>query len=122
MKKLLFTAACVLTLSGAALAQAGSGDLDNRVATVTRDMSVKLGLNESDYIRLKNMNRENLVKADEITNTYKNDVAMRNQKLQELQTSYDSQLRTFLSSKQLEAYASYKTNNGNFTALDGDKK
>ena len=122
MKKLLFTAACLLTLSGAAVAQSGSADLDNRVASVTRDMSVKLGLNESDYIRLKNINRENMVKADEIANNFKNDATMRNQKLQELQSSYDAQLRTFLNNKQMEAYASYKTSSGNFTALEGDKK
>jgi len=122
MKKLLFTAACLLTLSVGSIAQSGSGDLDSRVATVTRDMSVKLGLNESDYIRLKNINRENMVKADEIANSYKNDASMRTQKLQELQTSYDAQLRTFLNNKQMEAYASYKTTGGNFTALEGDKK
>src|SRR6476620_3391158 len=122
MKKLLFTAACLLTLSVGSIAQSGSGDLDSRVATVTRDMSVKLGLNESDYIRLKNINRENMVKADEIANSYKNDASMRTQKLQELQTSYDAQLRTFLNNKQIEAYASYKTTGGNFTALEGDKK
>ena len=122
MKNVLLTAAMVMALStGTAFAQTASNDLDSRVASVTRDMSVKLGLNESEYIKLKNINREKLVKADEITNMYKNDVSMRNAKLSELQNNYDSQLRTFLNTKQLDAYASYKVSNKNFTALEDDK-
>ncbi len=121
MKKLLFTAAFMLTLSGAAFAQSGS-DLDARVASTTRDMSVKLGLNEFEYVKLKNINREKMAKADEISNTFKNDAAMRDQKLAELQNNYDNQLRSFLNNKQMEAYASYKESTGNYTALEGDKK
>lgn len=123
MKKVMLTAAMMLALSTTTLfAQTASNDLDSRVAAVTRDMSVKLGLNESDYIRLKNINREKLVKADEITNMYKNDMGMRNAKLSELQNNYDTQLRSFLNTKQLDAYASYKSSNSNFTALEEDKK
>ena len=121
MKKFVFTAALLLSLiSGATFAQAT--DVDSRAAALTRDMSAKLALNESGYIKLKNVNREQLAKVEEITNMYKNDQAMRTAKLAELQKSYDAQLQGFLNSKQLEAYAAYKSSNSNFTALDADKK
>ena len=71
---------------------------------------------------IKNLNREKIVKSDEISNTYKNDVSMRNSKLEELQTSYDNQLTSILNPKQKEAYASYKTSNSSYTALEEEKK
>ena len=123
MKKLFLSAFAVMALSTVTTyAQTAPQDLESRVATVTRDMSVKLGLNESDYIKVKNLNREKLVKADEIANTYKNDASMRNSKLTELQTTYDNQLSTILNSKQKEAYASYKSSNSSYTALEEEKK
>ena len=123
MKKLFLSAFAVMVLTTASTsAQSTQQDLESRVASVTRDMSVKLGLNESDYIKLKNLNREMLVKSDEINNTYKNDAAMLNSKLTELQTTYDNQLSSFLNTKQMEAYASYKSSNKSFTALEQEKK
>ena len=125
MKKLFLSAIAVMALSTVTtFAQTAPApqDLESRVASVTRDMSVKLGLNESDYIKVKNLNRERLVKADEIANTYKNDASMRNSKLAELQTTYDNQLSSILNSKQKEAYASYKTSNSSYTALEEEKK
>jgi hypothetical protein len=63
-----------------------------------------------------------MAKADEITNMYKNDASMRTMKLNELQNTYDNQLRSFLNNKQMEAYASYKTTNSNYTALEEENK
>ena len=123
MKKLILSAFAIMALSTVTtFAQNAPQDLETRVATVTRDMSVKLGLNESDYIKVKNLNREKMVKSDEITNMYKNDVSMRNSKLAELQNTYDNQLASILNLKQKEAYASYKTSNSSYTALEEDKK
>ena len=123
MKKLFLSAIAVMALSTVTtFAQTAPQDLEGRVAAVTRDMSVKLGLNESDYIKVKNLNRERLVKADEISNTYKNDVSMRDSKLAELQTTYDNQLSSILNLKQKEAYALYKTSNSSYTALEEEKK
>jgi hypothetical protein len=53
---------------------------------------------------------------------YSNDVAMRDMKLAELQNSYDSQLNAFLSPKQMEAYATFKESNTNFTAFTPEEE
>lgn len=123
MKNLIFTFALVLALtSGSAFAQSGN-NLDSRVANATREMSAQLGLNESEYIKLKALNRDRFSRAAQINSMYSNDVAMREMKLNELQNSYETELRAFLNPKQLESYASYKESNANFTAFsDEDKK
>ena len=114
MKNIIYTFALVFTFAGSALAQSTA---EERAATVTRDMSEKLSLNESEYIKLKSMNRDRFTRAFEITSQYSNDMAMRDMKLAELQNAYDNQLREFLNPKQLEAYATYKETNTNFTAF-----
>jgi hypothetical protein len=120
MKNLIFTFALILTLtSGSAFAQ--SGNLDSRVANTTREMSAQLGLNESEYIKLKALNRERFSRAAQISSMYSNDVAMREMKMNELQNSYETELRSFLNSKQLESYASYKESNANFTAFSDEE-
>jgi hypothetical protein len=121
MKNFIYTFAFVISITGSAMAQSGTS-VDSRASSVTRDMSAKMSLNESEYIKLKALNRERFSKAAEISSMYSNDVAMRDMKLAELQSSYDSQLNAFLSPKQLEAYASFKENNASFTAFSPEEE
>lgn len=114
MKNFVYTFAFVCCFAGTALAQSG---IDERVSTVTRDMAAKMSLNESDYIRLKALNRDRYMKASEISSMYSNDISMRNMKYNELQNSYESQLQSFLNPKQIEAYTAYKKANTSFTAF-----
>lgn len=113
MKNFIYTFALVISVAGTAMAQSS----EDRASTVTREMSAKLSLNEMEYIKLKALNRERFTKAAQISSMYSNDIAMRDMKLNELQNSYDSQLKTFLNPKQLESYASYKESNTSFTAF-----
>ena len=108
-----------LCTSGATMAQAG-GNLDAQVATVTRNMSAQMGLNEMDYIKLKTINHDNMLRASEINKAYANDATLREMKISELQADYEKQLRAMLSSKQMEAYAAYKQNKSNYTAFSAE--
>src|SRR5689334_11329186 len=118
MKVIINALALTLLLTtSASFAQSGNTSNDPRVANVTREMSAKLSLNESDYIKLKSLNQEKFSKATEINAMYANDANMRTSKIAELQNSYDSKLKAFLTPAQLDAYATYKTNSTNFTAL-----
>jgi hypothetical protein len=117
MKNATFTFALIIALaSGSVNAQTGNS-LDARVAATTREMSSQLNLNESEYIRLRSLNRERFLKASEITRMYSNDVAMRDKKMNEMQNAYETELQSFLNAKQLEAYSIYKETNANFTAF-----
>ena len=113
---LVFTFLCT---SGATLTHAG-GNLDARVATVTRSMSAQLGLNEMDYIKLKTLNHDNMVRATEINTAYANDATLREMKISQLQADYETQLRAMLSAKQMEAYVAYKQNKNNYTAFSAE--
>ena len=121
MKNLLFTIAFAFsTATTIGFAEAG-GNLDDKVSTVTRNMSTKLGLNESQYINLKALNREKMAKAEEISSMYANDASARAMKISALQVDYENQLQAFLSPKQMESYATYKQNKSNFTAFSADE-
>ena len=117
MKNIIYTFALVFAFAGTAMAQSA----EDRASTVTRDMSAKLSLNEMEYIKLKALNRERYTKAAQISSMYSNDIAMRDMKLNELQNSYESQLKNFLNPKQLDSYASYKETNTSFTAFSQDE-
>lgn len=121
MKNLIFTFALIVALtSNSVYAQSGN-NLDSRVANTTREMSAQLGLNESEYIKLKALNRERFSKAAQISSMYSNDIAMRDMKMTELQDSYETELRSFLNNKQLESYASFKESNASFTAFSEEE-
>jgi sulfate adenylyltransferase subunit 1 (EFTu-like GTPase family) len=71
-------------------------------------MASELGLNESEYLRLKALNRERVVKSDEIAELYAGDQTLQTKKLLELETSFDKKLKAMLSPSQLATYAAYR--------------
>ncbi|MGV3504335.1 MAG: hypothetical protein ACO1O1_11550 [Adhaeribacter sp.] len=81
---------------------------EKRVNLITRVMATQLGLNESEYLRLKALNRERVVKSDEIAELYGQNQALQAQKMQELEESFDKKFRAMLSPSQAAAYAAYR--------------
>lgn len=71
-------------------------------------MAAELGLNESEYLKLKALNRERVAKADEIAELYSHDPNLMDKKLQELESNFDKQFKAMLSPTQLAAYAAYR--------------
>jgi len=84
-------------------------------------MTAELGLNESEYIRLKALNRERIVKGDEISEFYSNNPQIKAQKLQELENNFDKKFKAMLSPSQLAAYAAYKHDPETDLALKEEK-
>lgn len=120
MKNLIYTFAFIFTLSaGNAFAQERpvAKNLDSKVTSVTRTMASELGLNEMEYIKLKDLNRDRLIKQREIRKMYSNDQAMLDMKMNELGSNYEAELNSFLTDTQREAYATYKADAANYTAL-----
>ena|SRR5687768_5273898 len=108
MKKSLLSLLFLCLVSFAAKAQNVSDSAEKRIALITRVMTAELGLNESEYIRLKALNRERIVKGDEIAEFYSNDPDMKVKKLQELENNFDKKFKSMLNPSQLAVYSAYK--------------
>jgi hypothetical protein len=108
MKKTLLAITFLLSSALMAFAQDGSSSTEKRVNMLTRIMASELGLNESEYLRLKTLNRERVVKSDEIAELYSLDLDLQNKKIQELEASFDKKLKVMLSPDQLELYNAYR--------------
>jgi len=108
MKKPLLSLLFIFLISFAVKAQDISDSAEKRIALITRVMTAELGLNESEYIRLKALNRERIVKGDEIAEFYTNDPDMKAKKLMELENNFDKKFRAMLNPNQLAAYSAYK--------------
>jgi hypothetical protein len=108
MKKILLSISLFLFTALISFSQDLSPSAEKRVNLITRVMASELGLNESEYLRLKALNRERVVKSDEIAELYSHDQALQAQKLQELETSFDKKFKAMLSPSQLAAYAAYR--------------
>ncbi|KAA5544833.1 hypothetical protein [Adhaeribacter rhizoryzae] len=108
MKKTLLSLLFLSFFAYQANAQQISESAEKRIALITRVMAAELGLNESEYIRLKSLNRERIVKGDEISEFYNNNPDLKTRKLMELEASFDKKFKAMLNPIQLAAYAAYK--------------
>ncbi|GEO06934.1 hypothetical protein AAE02nite_45980 [Adhaeribacter aerolatus] len=122
MKKFLLSLLFILILAYSAEAQQISESAEKRVALITRVMAAELGLNESEYIRLKAFNRERIVKGDQISEFYANNPEMKTKKLLELEANFDKKFKTMLNPTQLAAYAAYKHDPTSDLALEEKAK
>ncbi|RAU81770.1 hypothetical protein [Pontibacter arcticus] len=108
MKKFLLTVtllfSCVLAFAQVQLSPEG----ERKCLELTRSMSIKLRLNEAEYIRLKALNRSHVAKTDEILRAYSQDDRLKTEKIAELEKGYEKTLTSFLKPNQLQAYAVYK--------------
>jgi hypothetical protein len=81
---------------------------DAQVAEQTRELAQKIGLNEREYITLRQLNQERFVQTNEVERMYSNDHEMRELKLREIDEHFDARLQAVMNPKQQEAYAAYK--------------
>lgn len=113
MKNLFTTLALTIAISFSLVAQDRAKPAPNartKAYQITRIMSDQLRLNESEYIRLRTLNEERLLKAEEAALQFKNDLVMKDAKLREIENSFDIQVQAMLSARQMDAYISFKQN------------
>ncbi|TGD80413.1 hypothetical protein [Hymenobacter wooponensis] len=113
MKFLLATLFMVATLATSANAQMKERHAElpgsdapsaTRVDEVTRQISNQLRLNEGQYIRLRAINKIKLARLEEIQWQYKDDAAMRDAKLIELESQFEAECSRILTPSQLSIY------------------
>lgn len=108
MRKVLLSISIFFCATLISFGQDLSPSAEKRVNLITRVMASELGLNESEYLKLKALNRERVVKSDEIAELYSHDQALLDKKLQELETNFDKQFKSMLSPSQLAVYSAYR--------------
>jgi hypothetical protein len=108
MKKNLLFLSFFFFASFTSMAQDLSSSVEKRVNLLTRIMASELGLNEAEYLKLQALNRERVVKSDEIAELYSHDQALQTKKLLELEASFDKKFKVMLSPTQVAAYNAYR--------------
>ncbi|MBC3541774.1 hypothetical protein ACFSC6_10020 [Rufibacter sediminis] len=120
MKNALLTFCFLFVLVMNAVAQNGPANpaVEKTSNSVTRLMVQSIGLNESEYIVVKSLNQERLMKAAEVAKMYGNDAEMRDARLKEIEDTFESELFKVLNSRQVEAYSEFKAKpEGNFLSM-----
>ena len=108
MKKTLLFLSFFLFSATLSMAQDLSSSAEKRINLLTRVMAAELGLNEAEYLKLQALNRERVVKSDEIAEFYAHDREIQAKKLLELEASFDKKFKAMLSPNQLAAYNAYR--------------
>jgi hypothetical protein len=119
MRKILLSVSFFFFATCISYGQDLSPSAEKRVNLITRVMAAELGLNESEYLKLKALNRERVVKSDEIVELYSQDQPLMDKKLQELELNFDKKFKAMLSPSQLAAYAAYRQMPDTELALSG---
>ncbi|KAA3436071.1 hypothetical protein [Rufibacter hautae] len=120
MKNALLTFCFLFVLVMNAVAQTGPANpaVEKTCNSVTRLMVQSIGLNESEYLQVKTLNQQRLVKAAEVAKMYSNDAEMRDTRLKEIETTFETELFKLLNSRQVEAYSEFKAKpEGNFLSM-----
>ena len=111
MKKFLLVAVAAFLFAAPAFAQTSIFDLtpeaEAKCTQITREMAFELRLNEPEYIKLKELNRDRLVKTEALLELYNSNAPALNEKMQEIEVAYEQKLASFLTPKQLNAYTNY---------------
>ncbi len=68
-------------------------------------MAAEIQLNEAEFIVLKSLNREMMLKSEEIKSTYANDAATKEKKMKEIIAGFNSKLTPVLRPYQLQAFS-----------------
>ncbi|RDC62814.1 hypothetical protein [Adhaeribacter pallidiroseus] len=108
MKKLFLSFIIVAFFSCVAQAQDVPASADKRINLLTRVMATELQLNEAEFIKLRSLNRERILKSDEIAVLYGSDAAVVATKLKEVEDNFDKQFTAILNPVQQAAYTNYK--------------
>lgn len=108
MKRIISTVIYFLIFSPLVFSQQIPSSAEKRIDLITRVLATELQLNEAAYIKLRALNRERILKADEVAIMYSNDQEIIQAKLAQIEADFDKQFATILNSVQLAAYKSYK--------------
>jgi hypothetical protein len=105
MKKLITSAFFVFAIMSAQ-ASNDSDQFKTQAADITRRMANQIGLNESEYIQVKQYTTDKLVAVAEIKEMYSNDSEMMFRKISEVEDSYNHKVQSILTAKQFDSYIS----------------
>ena len=101
---LLFTFFIVQATPNKGIDKGTKDQLKTQAAEQTRQLAVKIGLNEADYVRVKNITLERLVAIKEAEALYANNTEMKRQKLKAIEETYHQQIAAALSATQHKEY------------------
>ncbi|ALI99954.1 hypothetical protein DC20_14455 [Rufibacter tibetensis] len=92
--------------------------VDKATVSISRMMVEEMGLNEAEYIQVRNLNQERLAKAAEATRQFSGDAPQLEASLRDIEEDFENKLFKILTNRQLEAYAEFKTKpEANFLSL-----
>ncbi|MGV3639867.1 MAG: hypothetical protein ACO1NZ_05055 [Adhaeribacter sp.] len=113
MKKIFTSAVFCLALfaAQAQTTEPGPDQLKAQATEQTRVLAQKIGLNELEYIKIKNYTLQKLIAAQEVNQMYSNDAEMRAKKLAAIEEEYTKNLMATLTPKQ----------HLNYTAMNSQK-
>ena len=94
-----------------------SAGLDNRSIEQTRKLSQNLHLNESTFIKVKQLNDQKFQELDKATAMYANDAALKQLKISEIENKYNLQIEAMLNATQKVAFQNYITQNNSNIAI-----
>ncbi|PSR53562.1 hypothetical protein AHMF7605_08495 [Adhaeribacter arboris] len=122
MRKVVLSLIIAAFFSTFTQAQNIPSSAEKRITLLTRVMATELQLNEAEYIKLRALNRERILKSDEIAAMYSDNPAILASKLKEVETDFDKKFTALLNPVQLAAYKTYQeTTDSKLTALQEDK-
>ncbi|WP_210465903.1 MULTISPECIES: hypothetical protein [Rufibacter] len=120
MKNFTLSLCFVFALAFSASAQVApqNESVEKTAASISRLMVQSMGMNEVEYIQIRNLNQERLAKAAEASRKYASDGSSLEASLREIEEEFENKLFTILNSRQLEAYAAFKAKpEANFLSL-----
>ncbi|GGK86869.1 hypothetical protein ACD591_18370 [Rufibacter glacialis] len=120
MKNFTLSVSLFFALAFTASAQVAPANpsVEKATISISRLMVQEMGLNEVEYIQVRNLNQERLLKAAEATRQFQNDAPTLEASLEEIDRDFENKLFKILNNRQVEAYAEFKTKpEANFLSL-----
>jgi len=114
MKKSTIILAAALFCSTLANA---AGNADNRSLDQTRKLSQTIQLNESNFIKVKQLNDAKFQEMDKATSQYANDAALKQVKLAEIENRFNTQVEALLNPTQKVAFQNFLNQNNSNIAI-----
>ena len=114
MKKSILILAFAMFSSTLSFASAG---LDNRSIEQTRKLSQNLQLNESAFIKIKQLNDQKFQELDKATAMHANDAALKQAMISEIENKYNLQIEAVLTTTQKVAFQNFITQNNSNIAI-----
>ena len=104
MKKIFFAIVLSMGMTAAIAQSKTSASASYNVDQMSSQMMSDYGLDEAQYIRVKSINRDRVNRMTEIDRMYANDPQMRQQKLDALNSEFDSRYQEVFRGEQYQSY------------------